>query len=172
MDSALERQIAAGSVIVLDSSAVLAYLDGGEQISGVATHVIDRLVRSGRNSGLISAVTVTEILVRPFRLTKPAQAGETGTAEHDPGEPETISTVEDFLRNFPNLTIIPVDYAVAREAARIRALTGIRTADALVMATAGVSGASVLVGNDERWMSAVDKLAARFALCVLSDYVG
>lgn len=159
--------MAAGSVIVLDSSAVLAYLDGGEQISGAATHVIDGLVRSGRNPGLISAVTVTEALVRPFRLAAPAQAGEAGT-----GLAETIATVEDFLRNFPNVTIVPVDYSVAREAALIRAMTGLRTADAIVMATAGVYGAGVLVGNDERWKSAVDRLGTRFALCLLSDFVG
>ena len=157
--------MAAGSVIVLDSSAVLAYLDGGEQISGAATHVIDGLVRSGRNPGLISAVTVTEALVRPFRLAEPAQANEAGIGGHD-----AIATVEDFLRNFPNITIVPVDYAVSREAARIRALTGVRTADALVMATAGVSGAGVLVGNDERWKSAVDKLGTPFALCLLCDF--
>jgi predicted nucleic acid-binding protein len=182
VDTALEQQIAAGSVIALDSSAVLAYLDGGEQISGAATHVIDGFVRSGRNPGLVSAVTVTEALVRPFRLAKPAPVGEAGTGGDEygktengtpePGVPETISTVEDFLRNFPNLTIVPVDYAVAREAARIRAQTGLRTADALVMATAGVSGAGVLVGNDERWRSAVDKLGKPFALCLLSDYIG
>jgi len=165
VDAALEHQIAAGSVIVLDSSAVLAYLDGGEQISGAATHVIDGLVRSGRNPGQISAVTVTETLVRPFRLAGPAQADEAGTGEQD-----AIATVEDFLRNFPNLTIVPIDYSVSREAARIRALTELRTADALVMATAVVSGASVVVGNDERWKSAVDKLGAPFALCLLSDF--
>lgn len=159
MDTALEQQIAADSVITLDSSAVLAYLDGEERISGAATHVIDVLVRSGRNQGLISAVTVTEALVRPFRLAESAHAG-------------AIATIEDFLRNFPNLTVVPVDYPVAREAAAIRALTGLRTADALVMATAGVSGASVLVGNDERWKSAVDKLGNGIALCLLSDFVG
>ena len=167
MDAALERQIPAGSVVVLDSSAVFAYLDGGEQTSGAATHVVDGLVRSGRNSGLISAVTVTEALVRPFRLAEASRAAEAGT-----GLAEPIATVEDFLRNFSNLTIVPVDYPVAREAARIRALTGLRTADALVMATAGVSGAGVLVGNDERWKSAVDKLGRPFALCLLSDLVG
>ena len=155
MDAALERQIAAGAVIVLDSSAVLAYLDGGEPISGAATHVMDGLVRSGRNPALISAVTVTEALVRPFRLAESAPA----------------SIVEDFLRNFPNLAIVPIDYAVSREAARIRALTGLRTADALVMATAVVSGALVMVGNDERWKSSVDRLGTPFALCLLSDYV-
>jgi predicted nucleic acid-binding protein len=154
VDTALERGIPAGSAIVLDSSAVLAYLGGGEQISGAATDVIDGFVRPGRNPGIISAVTVTEALVRPFRLV-----------------PESIATVEDFLRNFPNLTIVPIDYGVAREAARIRALTGLRTADALVMATVTVSGAGVLVGNDERWKSAVDKLASPFALCLLSDFV-
>jgi predicted nucleic acid-binding protein len=107
-------------------------------------------------------------------LAEPAQADEAGTGEAgEPGTgvPEAISTVEDFLRNFSNLTIAPVDYAVAREASRIRALTGLRTADALVMATASVSGAGALVGNDERWKSAVDKLGNPFALCLLSDFV-
>lgn len=167
MATALEQQIPVGAAIVLDSSVVLAHLGGGEQISGAATEVIDGFVRSGRNQGLISAVTVTEALVRPFRLAEPAQAGGAET-----GLVEAVATVEDFLRNLPNLTVVPVDYAVAREGARIRALTGLRTADALVMATAGVSGADVLVGNDERWKSAVDKLGGPFALCLLSDHVG
>mgnify|MGYP001595161366 CR=1 FL=1 len=152
MRARLEQAIAPGSVIALDSSAVLAYLDGGESISSAATDVIDGLVRSGRNPGLISAVTVTEALVRPLRLA------------------EAVATVEDFLRHFSNLSVVPIDYAVAREAARIRALTGLRMADALVLATASLSGVSVVVGNDEGWKSAVDRLDTPFALCLLADY--
>ena len=163
METALEQRIPAGAAIVLDSSAVLAYLDGGEQISGAAAFVIDGLVGSGRNPALISAVTITEALVRPFRQVQQ-------TPEHERGASETVATVDDFLRNFQNLTVVAIDYAVAREGARIRARTGLRTADALVMATAGVTGAGVVVGNDERWRSAVEELGTPFALCLLSDY--
>jgi predicted nucleic acid-binding protein len=148
--SDLERLIAAGSTVVLDSSAVLAYLDGTEQTSQVAALVIDGLVRPGRNPGLISAVTVTEALVRPFRVS-------------------ATTPVEDFLRHFPNLTVVNIDYAIARDAARIRALTGLRTADAFVLATATNTEASTVIGNDARWRTAGEKLGDSFKLVLLSD---
>lgn len=152
--SSLHRAIAAGSTLVLDSSAVLAYLDGGELVSGAATEVIDGLIRSGRNPGLISSVTVTETLVRPFRSHAMTAVG----------------TVEAFLTQFPSLVIVPIDYAVAREAARVRALTELSTADSLVVATALIKGVDVLVGNDERWRSALAQLNAPVALCLLADH--
>ena len=161
MTVALEQAIAAGSVVVLDTSTVLAYLDGGEPASAAATTVIDGFVRSGRNRGLISAVTVTEALVRPFRLTAGPESAE-----------PAIPTVEDFLQHFPNLGIVTIDYSVAREAARVRARTGLRTADALVLATAIVSEGDAVVGNDEHWNAAVDKLGNPFAYCYLAAYSG
>ena len=45
-------------------------------------------------------------------------------------------------------------YAAAREAARIRAATGLGMPDALVMATAVEHGAAVLATNDRRWVAA------------------
>ena len=84
-----------------------------------------------------------------------------------PKAPDAIATVEDFLRNFPNLSIVPVDYAVAREAARIRALTGLRTADALEMATAGVSDAGVLVGDNPQSNGMSPVLLALYAGALL-----
>lgn len=152
--SSLEQAIRAGTVIVLDSSAVLAYLAGDELASAPAKDVIDEFIRPGRNPGSISSVTVTETLVRPFER---ADASALGTAEA-------------FLRRFPNLAIVPVDYAVAREAARVRARTRLPTADSIVLATAIASAAGAVVGNDERWRAAIDKLDLSLELCVLADH--
>ena len=151
----LERDIASGALLVLDSSVVLAYLGGGEPTSPAAINVVDGLVRPGRNRAVVSAVTVTETLVRPFRA----------------GSSALVSAVDDFLLHFPNLSVLPADYEVAREAARVRGLTRLRTPDALVIATAVVSGAAMVVGNDERWRSAVETLGRPFGLSLLGDHL-
>ncbi len=152
--SSLQSAIAPGSTVVLDTSAVLAYLGGGELASGAATEVIDGLIRSGRNSGLISSVTVTETLVRPFQSSAATAVG----------------VVETFLTQFPNLIVVPVDYAVAREAARVRGTTGLSTADSLIIATALIKRADVVVGNDERWRSALAQVGGSTVLCLLANH--
>jgi predicted nucleic acid-binding protein len=124
----------AGTSVLIDTSVVLAYLTGTEAISPLALELFDRCLATGRNPGAVSAVTVTELLVRPFR------AG--GSA---------VSTVEGFLRHFADLGIAPVDYATAREAARIRAATGLSAPDALIVATHVVGATDVLVTNDASW---------------------
>ena len=81
----LEASIPAGATIVLDSSAILAYLDGGEPVSPVAAAGRRRLpVASGWNTAVVSAVTVTEALVRPMRA----------------GSASAIELVEAFLGHF------------------------------------------------------------------------
>jgi predicted nucleic acid-binding protein len=50
-----------------------------------------------------------------------------------------------------DLDLVPVTYDVAREAARIRAATDLRMPDALIVATARVSDADVLVTGDRSW---------------------
>ena len=115
----LEPAIGPGASLLLDSSAILAYLDGTESISVLAAVILDEFIATGRNRAIMSAVSVTDALVRPFRAGSASAAG----------------TVEAFLRSFPNLSIAPVTYEIAREAARIRAATAIRTPDALILAT-------------------------------------
>lgn len=151
----LEAAIEPGALIVVDTSAVLSYLDGSEAASPAAAHVFDELVRSGRNRCRVSAVTVTETLVRPFRS----------------GSAAAVRTVEIFLGSFPNLAVVPFDYPVAREAARIRASTGLPTADAIVIATAVSVGARVIVGNDDRWEAALARLEPPIPFCRLGSHV-
>ena len=152
--ASLEAAIPSRATIVLDSSAVLAYLDGGEAVSAAAAVVIDGFVASGRNLAVVSAVTVTEALVRPMRA----------------GSASATELVEAFLRHFANLRIEPVSIEVAREAARIRASTALRTPDATILATAVVTGAESVVTNDGRWATAVSGAGLELGLCRLDQH--
>jgi predicted nucleic acid-binding protein len=149
--AALDAAIPAGVTILLDTSAVLAYLSGAEPASAAAASVIDGLVASGRNLAVVSAITVTETLVRPMRAASPT----------------AIRVVDDFLLRFPNLRIDPVTVAVAREAARIRAATAAPTPDSVILATAVLAPASIVVGGDASWPSIATRAGLETQVIVL-----
>ena len=152
--SSLEQAVPPDTEILLDTSVILAYLNAREAVSPAATVVIDEFVRTGRNRATISAVSVAETLVRPFA------AGATA-----------VALVEGFLLHFPNLTILGADDEVAREAGRLRALGGLKTPDALVIATALSAGITIVVANDARWVSALTAAAPTVTLCHLDAHV-
>jgi predicted nucleic acid-binding protein len=150
----LETAIPPATPLVLDTSVVLAYLNGNEAASPVATVVLDGFVRNGRNAATISTVTVTETLVRPFKAGPPA-----------------VGIAEAFLLHFPNLSVEQVTYAVAREAARLRAESSLRTPDALVIATASVHQIPIVVANDDKWIKALASAAPSVTLCHLDAHL-
>ena len=76
-----------------------------------------------------------------------------------------------LLRSFPNLAIEPVTFEIAREAARIRAATAIRTPDALILATATVIGSEIVIANDDRWLGAIERAGLAVRLCHLETLI-
>jgi predicted nucleic acid-binding protein len=130
----LADRIAPGASLLVDSSVVLAYLGGNEPTSPLATELFDSFIATGRNPASLSMVTVGEILVRPFRRGQAA-----------------IAVAEGFLRHFADMRLIGVSYEVAREAARIRALTDLPMPDALIISSALVDDAAILVTSDRTW---------------------
>lgn len=152
--ASLEAAIPEGDFLLLDASALIAYLDGGEPVTPVATHLVDHFVRTGRNRGLVSAVTVMELLVRPLRQTPPAH-----------------HVVIDFLRHFPNLIAVDVTFDIAVGAASLRAEHNLLTPDALTVATGVLAGARELVTNDERWDRVLSALPNSVAVCYLTAHL-
>ena len=148
----LEAAIAPGAYLLIDSSVALAYLVGSEPTSPLAEQLFDAFVATGRNPASLSTVTVQEILVRPFR-----------------GGVAAVTTAEGFLRHFAEIRLVPVSYDVAREAARIRAATGLRAPDALISATALVAEVDILVTNDRSWSAASAAIAPDLRICLLAD---
>ena len=75
---------------------------------------------------------------------------------------------ELYLTNFPHLSIVPLGLELAREAARVRGATGLRTPDAIQVAAARLAGADTIVTNDRRWVGRVPGPA----LLMLDDFSG
>lgn len=114
---------------------MIAYLDAATPTSEIAVHIFDGLIGSGRNAGLLSMVTVTEVLVRP---------AQTGIATHR-------ETALQFLRHFPGLTVRDVDFEVADRAAMLRGRFRLSTPDALIVATGMAAGVTTMLSNDRAW---------------------
>jgi len=153
--TALADRLPAGDRILLDSSVLAAYLDGGERTSALAAELLDDLVRSGRNPAVVSMISVMETLIRPLRRL-----------------PVAHGTVLAFYREFPNLVAAPVDLDVAAEAANLRVAFGLSAPDALIAGTGLAAGVAHLVTNDRAWPSRLAPLRDRADVLVLGDLVG
>lgn len=121
-----------GSSVLIDTAPLIYHLEDLEPWSELTTIAFD-LIASEHVSGVISAISVAELLVKPFQ---------------DPAG--RVQSVERFLLSIPNVTIAGVDYEVARKAAELRARSRLRTPDALLVATAIVLGIDLLLTNDSR----------------------
>lgn len=152
--ASLETAVPAGDRILLDTTALAAYLDAGEATHPVTRHILEGWVATGRNPAVISMITVMELLVRPLRATPPGH-----------------HTVLAFLRNHPNLDAVPVDLQVAQDAAFLRAAHRMAPPDALVVGTALAAQVGHLVTNDHDWATKLAPLTSRLRVVILSGYL-
>lgn len=153
--ASLERALPAGERMLIDTTAFVAYLDGGEVTTPLAAHLIEHLVEPGRNPAVLSMVTVTELLVRPFRA----------------GVSAPYNNLRDFLTRFPHLRAHPVDLNVAQEAASLRAGFRLTISDSLIVATGIVAQVHHLVTNDADWQRRLQPISGRIRVCLLSQHL-
>jgi predicted nucleic acid-binding protein len=151
----LEQAIRQGDRLLLDTTSLLAYFDRSERISPLAVHVVDELVRTGRNPAVVSMVTAMEVLIRPLRV----------------GASEPYQHLIEFLNRFPNLRPMPVDLVVAQEAASLRATFRLSSTDALIVATGIVAQVHHLVTNDADWVRKLQPISSRIRVCHLSHHI-
>jgi predicted nucleic acid-binding protein len=144
----LAAAVAKDSFLLIDTSVLVAYFNGGEETSEAAALLIDDWVQAGRNRACISAVSAMELLVRPIR-TK-----------------ESFEEYLDFFLRFSHMECTPVDIGVAEQAAIVRARYNVRAPDALIIGTAIAVGADTIVTNDVSWV----KMSST-PVVLLSDYV-
>jgi len=95
---------------------------------------IFRHIADGQLSGVASAITLMEVLVKPLGL----------------GEMALADQYRNLLTGSENFAMMPVTETIAETAADLRARYNLRTADAIVAATAIGSGCQALVTNDGR----------------------
>jgi predicted nucleic acid-binding protein len=125
------QRLERASRLCIDTAPIIYHLENVEPWSELTTLALD-MVAEGAVEGVVSAVSVTELLVRPYQIEKL----------------EAIEFCERFLLSMPNLRIVPADYEVARRAAAIRARHRLRTPDSIIMATAIGEAADLVLTND------------------------
>ena len=92
-------------------------------------------IESGKFRGIASELTLLELTVKPLQL----------------GRQDAADDYETLLSYFPNLELEPISRAILLEAAALRARYRLRTPDAIQLATAFKSGATLAITNDEAW---------------------
>jgi len=135
----------------LDSSIFIYHLEDVEPYSDL-TEAAFAAFGEGTPVAVLSTLSVTELLVQPFAAR----------------QPDRISAFERFILTLPNTTLVPASYAIAKNAARLRATYRLRTPDALLVATALEAKADAFLTNDAN----LRKLKAEgIAIVVLETYV-
>lgn len=122
-----------GATIGLDTVVFIYFLERHEAHYAGARALFER-IEQGRLRAVVSTLLFSELLVPAFQA----------------GEHERAKAITELLGSFPGLSLVPVCSEISVEAARLRADHGLRTPDAIHMATAVVAGASALVTNDHR----------------------
>jgi len=100
----------------------------------------------------LSVISEAELLVKPYRE-------KNSTA---------IEAVSFFLEEFPNLKINLPNMEISRQAAKIRAESGLRLPDAMIVATAINTQCDLLLGND---IGLMQKASSYLPTIILSEYI-
>jgi len=128
------------ALVVLDASAIIAFLDPEDALHDVA---VDALGEHQHDELLVPLTVYAEILVAPYRRGA-----------------EAVAVVEAFVRDFA-IRIDSMTPAIARAAAQLRSqFRSLRLPDAFVLATADELAADVVLTGDESWA----RISSRVAL--------
>ena len=122
-----------GSRVLLDSVALIYFLETNDRYSKMAEKIFGR-IESGELQGVLANLAFAELLVPLYRS----------------GDPQAAAGLANRLINFRNLEVVTLTTEISMEAARLRAEYGLRTPDAIHGATAIVTQASGILTNDKQ----------------------
>ena len=117
--------------IGIDTNVLIYYIEEHPFFLGKVEPLVDRIVK-GEAIGITSYVTLLELLVKPLKEKR-------------------FDLVEQYKTILTNrLEMVPLDETVSLKAAELRAKYGIRTPDAIQLASVISKNGDVFVTNDER----------------------
>ena len=145
------KKITGSYNICIDSSILIYHLEDIEPYNNL-TKILIREAANNKAACIISALTITELLTKPYSLKEIGK----------------IRLFEEFIRSLPNTTVKAIDYDIARMAASIRADNNLRTPDSLMLSTAIKAGSQLFITND----TALKKIKTDLLqIIILDDYL-
>lgn len=132
--AAVASAIAGHRLAALDTPVWIYHFEGSSTYGRAADAVLEA-VSGGSVVAVASELVLLELLVAPLKK----------------GAQDVADEIEMTLVHFPHLQLAPVTRAVLVRAADLRAQYGLRTPDAIMLATAIESGATLAVTNDAAW---------------------
>jgi predicted nucleic acid-binding protein len=130
----IDARLTPHRVIGVDTSIFIYVLERHERYATVASGIL-RHVQRGDMFGVTSVITLMELAVKPLQIN----------------DTEIANQYDRLLLNFPNLSVIEIELAVARRAAGLRAKYGLRPSDALQLAACISAGSTAFVTNDAKF---------------------
>lgn len=127
----LTRALGGHETVGLDTCVFIYHFEAHPLYSKLTRPILEAL-EAGTFQGVISTITVTECLSKPYSMSNLDLAG----------------MYQEAFLTWPNLLVEDVDFHVARSAAQLRGTLGLGTADSIVAATAMTAGGSLLITND------------------------
>lgn len=144
------ERVRSASSVGIDTTVLIYHLEDIVPYSALTQELFATIAKNNK-SCIISTLCLTELLTGPLRDNNPSSA----------------ELAERFVMDIPNLNLVPVDKEVARYAAFLRAKHSLKTPDALMLATAHLSGCSLFVANDRALRKASTE---KTEVILLDDY--
>jgi predicted nucleic acid-binding protein len=119
-------------IIGIDTMVFIYHLEDYPDYSNTTEKIL-KAVEQGKYSAVTSVITLIEILVKPKR----------------DGNFSVAKDYKDLLLTFPNLKIFDLDMKISDIASDLRAKYGIKTPDAIQIATTIHGGSKSFITNDD-----------------------
>jgi predicted nucleic acid-binding protein len=120
--------------IFLDTAPVIYFIEAHDQFGPLVKQVVERM-NENRIQAFTSVLTLSEVLPKPV---------ETGTYE-------LVEKFKTYLKNGPNLTMLPITETIGERAGILRGkYPHLKTVDAVQIATALDAEAEVFLTNDKK----------------------
>jgi len=143
-----EGRIRPHSIIGLDTTLFIYHFEQHPRYSPLTRELYSG-IEKGEWSGITSAITLMEIIVKPLSL----------------GLQDIARKYEALLMNFPNLRVIDLDRDVVRKAANLRAKYHLRPPDALQVGACLLRGADFFITNDRQ----IERISEELDVVILDD---
>jgi predicted nucleic acid-binding protein len=129
----LDDALAGIDALGFDTAPIIYFVEANPRYDALVTEIFRR-VAVGAVQGVTSVITLTEVLVHPFQR----------------GDARLGDEYRALLLTSRNFQTLPIDAAIAEQAARLRGRYGLRTPDALQISAALAAGCSAFLTNDAR----------------------